>query len=182
MVWPRSPERCFATRTALRADKIPKREREEKAMKLVRYFTVCVFCVVLAVVAAMMVTAQSDDPSGKSSPPDMTAYVRNAIPDDHTPNILAPASPSVFQAPTVVDVVVNNTDPTLTMTDTFNDGEPSIAVNPLNPNEIVITAFSGSWGANAPVWHSMDGGNTWTKRFTVPAPPGIPSAVGCPCD
>ncbi len=71
--------------------------------------------------------------------------------------------------------------PNLTNTDTFNDGETSIAVNPESPGEIVITAFSGSWGANAPLWHSTDGGNIWTKQFTVPAPPGI-AAGGCPCD
>ena len=78
-------------------------------------------------------------------------------------------------------VVVNNTDPNLTNTDTFNDGETSITANPANPNEVVITAFSGSWGANAPLWQSTDGGNIWTKQFTIPAPPGI-AAGGCPCD
>jgi len=46
----------------------------------------------------------------------------------------------------------------------------------------VISAFSGGWGANAPIWHSTDGGSTWTEQFTVPAPPGIPGASGCPCD
>jgi hypothetical protein len=81
----------------------------------------------------------------------------------------------------IVDVVVNNTNPTLALTDTFNDGETSIAVNPDNPNDIVITAFSGSWGAHAPLWHSLDGGRTWTKQFTIPIPPGVPAA-GCPCD
>src|SRR5262249_46880457 len=49
------------------------------------------------------------------------------------------------------------------------------------PNEIVITAFSGSWGANAPLWQSTNGGNIWTKQFTIPSPPGI-AATGCPCD
>jgi len=76
---------------------------------------------------------------------------------------------------------VNNTDPNLTNTDTFNDGETSITVNPANPDEIVVTAFSGSWGAHAPLWQSTDGGHIWTKRFTIPAPPGI-AATGCPCD
>jgi photosystem II stability/assembly factor-like uncharacterized protein len=70
---------------------------------------------------------------------------------------------------------------TLTETDVFNDGETSIAVNPRNPDEIIITAFSGAWGANAPLWHSTDGGRTWTKRFTSNAPPGVPAA-GCPWD
>jgi len=75
---------------------------------------------------------------------------------------------------------VNNTNPTLTNTDIFNDGETSIAVNPANPDEVVITAFSGGWGATAPLWHSTDGGLTWTKQFTLPSPPGVPP--GCPCD
>jgi len=81
----------------------------------------------------------------------------------------------------IVDTVVNNTDPNLTNTDTFNDGETSITVNRANPNEVVVTAFSGGWGTNAPFWQSTDGGNNWTKQFTIPAPPGI-AAGGCPCD
>ena len=81
----------------------------------------------------------------------------------------------------IVDAVVNNSDPNLTNTDTENDGETSIAVNPANQAEIVITAFSGDWGTNTPLWHSTDAGSTWTKQFTVPSPPGV-AAAGCPCD
>jgi hypothetical protein len=83
---------------------------------------------------------------------------------------------------TVVDTVVNNTDPNLTNTDTFNDGETSIAINPRNPLDITITAFSGSWGATAPLWRSTNGGQTWTKLFTIPVPPGAGGTAGCPCD
>ncbi|HEY4257810.1 MAG TPA: hypothetical protein VGM66_11400 [Candidatus Udaeobacter sp.] len=117
--------------------------------------------------------------STRDAPPDTTPYWRPAIPADHAPRgtRAIPLVPSIF----IVDTVVSNTDPNLTNTDTFNDGETSITVNPANPNEIVITAFSGSWGANAPLWHSTDGGNLWTKRFTIPATPGI-AASGCPCD
>ena len=77
-------------------------------------------------------------------------------------------------------MVVSNTNPNLTNTDTANDGETTIAINPANPDEIVISAFSGGWGANAPIYHSTDGGLTWTREFSVPVPPGWPS--GCPCD
>lgn len=117
--------------------------------------------------------------STRDAPPDTTPYSRPAIPADYAPRgtRAIPLAPSIF----IVDTVVSNTDPNLTNTDTFNDGETSITVNPANPSEIVITAFSGSWGANAPLWHSTDGGNLWTKRFTIPAPPGI-AASGCPCD
>ena len=120
--------------------------------------------------------------STRSAPPDLTPYWRPALPEDSAPRGIRaiPLLPGIF-AIFVVDPVVNNTDPNLTNTDTFNDGETSIAVNPANPNEIVITAFSGSWGADAPLWQSTDGGNIWTKQFTIPAPPGV-AAAGCPCD
>lgn len=117
------------------------------------------------------------DESTTSSPPDLRSYTRPLIPQDRIPR------PNLAPTITVVDTVVNNTNPNLINTDTFNDGEPTIAINPLNPNEIVITAFSGSWGANSPIWHSTDGGNTWTKEFTVPQPPGAGNGTtGCPCD
>jgi len=55
--------------------------------------------------------------------------------------------------------------------------ETSIAVNPNNRNQIVISAFSSNWGAgNAVVWQSTDGGQTWTEQSTIPAPPGVPAA------
>jgi len=117
--------------------------------------------------------------STRDAPPDTTPYRRPAFPEDYAPRGIRaiPIIPGVF----IVDVVVNNTDPNLTNTDTFNDGETSITVNPANPNEIVVTAFSGSWGAHAPLWHSAEGGNVWTKQFTIPAPAGM-AATGCPCD
>ena len=126
---------------------------------------------------------QSDKPTpttddDRDSPPDTTPYFRSALPQDFAPGGRKVLAPSLF----VRDVVVSNTNANLTNTDTANDGEPSIGINPANPNEIVLTAFSGSWGANAPLWHSTDGGNTWTKQFTIPVPPGIPSAINCPCD
>src|SRR5262249_10324059 len=55
-------------------------------------------------------------------------------------------------------------------------------INPRQPNEVVITAFSGSWGATAPLWLSRNGGNTWTKEFTINPPPGVGGVPGCPCD
>ena len=91
-------------------------------------------------------------------------------------------SPLVVTPTFVVDAVVNNTDATLKNTDTFNDGEVSIAVDPLNLNRIVMTAFSGSWGATAPLWLSTDGGSTWTKEFSINPPPGAGGVTGCPCD
>jgi hypothetical protein len=116
--------------------------------------------------------------SARSWPKDTRPQARPAVPEDY-----APGGQGAFHLPPVpfnihiVDAVVSNTDPTLTTMDTFVDWEPSIAVNPRDPDEIVITTFSGSWGATAPLWLSTDRGRTWTKQFTIPAPPGVP-AVG----
>jgi hypothetical protein len=141
--------------------------------------------------------------SAKSSPKDTNNYSRPAISADTAGTKIQTTKPAVKPQVTgpvniikVIDAVVNNTDPNLKNTDTCNDGETSIAINPLNSNEIVISAFSGpstavacppngSWIAgspNAPVWHSTDNGQTWTKLFTVPFPPGVGGTLGCPCD
>jgi hypothetical protein len=144
-----------------------------------------VFVAGVGLVPALVAGAFAQESGGKSWPKDTTPYSRPAIPEDRVPATSgagaeggAGSSANVIG---VIDTVVNNTDPALQNTDTFNDGETSIAVNPANPDEIVISAFSGGWGANAPIWHSTDGGQTWTKRFTVPAPPGVTTS-GCPCD
>jgi hypothetical protein len=128
---------------------------------------------------------ESVEQSARSWPKDLTPYSRPAIPADVAPaaqGIGESAAGTSINVIRVIDAVVNNTDATLQNTDTFNDGETSIAVNPQNPDEIVMSAFSGEWGTNAPIWHSTDGGQTWTKRFTVPVPPGDAGATGCPCD
>lgn len=145
------------------------------------------------ILAGAFLVAQTNDVSvgGRSTPRDMNDYNRAAVPSD----LFAPLAPV---AP-VIDLVINNTDPNLKNTDLFNDGEPSIAINPLNVNQISITAFSGSrWqprgGPGAPVpgtaiWTSTDAGNTWTKTFSIQVPPDynrpdhiVQGARGCPCD
>jgi len=51
------------------------------------------------------------------------------------------------------------------------DSEPTLAVNPRNPQQIVGTAFSPDpmGGANAPIYISIDGGRTWTLNSIVPS-------------
>src|SRR5262249_4305232 len=84
---------------------------------------------------------QKPNDSTRDAPPDTRPYRRPTIPGDFAPKGTRPIPllPGVF----IVDTVVNNTDPNLTNTDTFNDGETSITVNRANPSEVVITAFSG---------------------------------------
>lgn len=144
----------------------------------------------LGIVCAMMLLVltrggQAQLLSMRSLPLDLTPYVRPQTSDEAT--VSGVGSEYLLGAESIGrlfirDVVVSNSDPNLTNTDTFNDGETSIAINPRKRREIVITAFSGSWGATAPIWQTTDGGTTWTKQFTVPVPPGVPAAIGCPCD
>jgi hypothetical protein len=133
--------------------------------------------------------ADPDDlASIRSVPPDTTPYTRPEVPEDHwvvgREGVLSGAIPPTIVGVRIVNVVVNNTDAGLLFTDTFNDGETSIAVNPLNPDEIVITAFSGTSGGKAALWHSLDGGQIWTKEFSIPPAPGVPGFFACggPCD
>ena len=58
---------------------------------------------------------------------------------------------------------------------TYRDwgNEPSVAVNPTNPQEIIISSFAyGSWvsSSTAQLWHSTDGGNSWFISFAMPTP------------
>src|SRR5690242_2822283 len=61
--------------------------------------------------------------STRDAPPDTTPYWRPAVPEDYAPKSTRPIPliPNIL----IVDTVVNNTDPNLTNTDTFNDGETS---------------------------------------------------------
>ncbi|MEH0422886.1 hypothetical protein [Streptomyces sp. B21-083] len=65
---------------------------------------------------------------------------------------------------------VVNITPVALSGDVSQDGEPSIAVNPERPNEMVATAFTPDpmGGPLAPIYVSTDGGNTWTLRSIVP--------------
>ena len=123
------------------------------------------------------VSAQSGEESTRSYPPDVTHYVRPLGPFESGDMRGAGLPPPIF----LRDPVVSNTDPTLNAGDTAHDGETSIAINPQNPNDIVISAFSDSWGANTLVYHSLDGGLTWSQQDTIPNPP-TNLGNGCPCD
>ena len=120
----------------------------------------------------------------RDAPPDTTNYQRPLIPEERSKKG-QPLNPLLTPTLFVVDCVVNNTNATLQNTDTAGDSEPSIAINPLNTNQISITAFSGGWGSpgNAIIWNSSDGGNTWSRQATILQPPNAPGTNGqCPCD
>jgi hypothetical protein len=85
--------------------------------------------------------------------------------------LLLAAAGAASAATTLVDIATETTDPS-----NLADTEPSIAVNPVDPAQIAVVAFSGNWapGVMAPVWKSNDGGVTWRKVFQIPQPaPGL---------
>lgn len=67
-----------------------------------------------------------------------------------------------------------NVVPAANAAETAQDSEPNIAVNPANPNEIVVTAFTPDplGSANAPIYRTTDGGRTWALEAIVPSVAG----------
>jgi hypothetical protein len=115
-------------------------------------------------------------PSTSSSPADKTVYSRPAVARDLNP--AGTSAPGALVAAAFLrDPIMSNPSP-----NGAGGSEPSIAINPSNPNEIVIAAGFGGWNGNARLFHSLDGGNTWNTRFTIPAPPLGAGTSGCPCD
>ncbi len=55
--------------------------------------------------------------------------------------------------------------------ETNQDSEPNIAVNPANPMQIAASAFTPNpmGGSNAPIYVSVNGGDTWTLNSIVPS-------------
>jgi hypothetical protein len=114
-----------------------------------------------------------DKPTLHVQPPGIPPALRN-------PGTKAPAS--VINGITYIDVFLN------AGYDLANDdrgNEPAITANPLDPNQIVLTSFSGSdWptGGNATFFYSSNGGTSWTYIAAVPPPPGTTTNYYCPCD
>ncbi len=79
------------------------------------------FAGILFAATASPQQASEEENSVRSSPKDLTEYARPAGASDLRHGRI---HPKVF----IRDVVVSNTDPTLSATDTLNDGETSITV------------------------------------------------------
>jgi hypothetical protein len=67
-------------------------------------------------------------------------------------------------------VLVVNCVPQERSDESNNDVEPSLAVNPANPDQIIITAATppDHGKGDGPIYYSSDGGNTWRLVFEVP--------------
>jgi hypothetical protein len=83
-------------------------------------------------------------------------------------------SPAGVASQAVQPVFVINMIPRALSAESHQDSEPHLTVNPSNPLQIVGTAFTPDpgGGANAPIYVSMDGGNTWTLNSIVPSVAG----------
>src|SRR5262249_7211617 len=84
-------------------------------------------------------------------------------------------------------VLVVNMIPRSLSGETNQDSEPTIAVNPANPLQLVGTAFTPdpAGGDHAPIYVSSDGGNTWVLHFTLPRQTqaaGITVALAAPAN
>jgi len=118
--------------------------------------------------------------AASSYPPDLTHPSRASTAAERSASRVLPALGAVF----IADPAVANTDPNFKNTDTIGGSEPSVALNPANLMQIVVTGFSGNWagGGNAPLWFSTNGGMTWTKFASITPPPDRVVSPQCPCD
>jgi hypothetical protein len=80
---------------------------------------------------------------------------------------------STKSSPTLSVLVVNMIPKSLSG-ETNQDSEPHLTVNPANPQQIVGTAFTPApaSGPNAPIYVSLDGGNSWRLNAIVPSTTG----------
>lgn len=97
---------------------------------------------------------------------------RMELPASPHPRVEEPRVPLLPRG--LVDIANENTDQ-------YNkaDTEPSIAVNPNNPQQIAVLTFSEGWDPDeenpkpefmAPIWKSDDSGKTWRKVRQIPCP------------
>ena len=81
----------------------------------------------------------------------------------------------------VVNIVPGDQSNADQSNETHQDSEPSLAVNPVNPLQMVASAFTPSTDpndTNAPIYVSTDGGNTWSLKPGVPGGNSKPGNSG----
>src|SRR5215831_7322234 len=85
------------------------------------------------------------------------------------PRKKAAGKKAASKAPT--NVLVVNMIPRALSGESHQDSEPTIAVNPANPLHIAGSAFTPdpAGGNLAPIFTSVDGGNTWTLKSIIPS-------------
>ncbi len=154
---------------------------------------IAVAMVALGALAIPGIAAAAIAPAGanpatdvRSAPPSLSGTTRAVVPEDFDATTAATArTPGLL----VRDVVRSAGQPP----GLFPEGatEPSVAIDPRNPQHIAITSFYDFWfdskssaGRNASLFYSIDGGHSWTRRDTIPPGPGVVSLRRTfgPCD
>ena len=107
--------------------------------------------------------------SVSSSPPDRTTSSPQVTATERTLR-RAPALPGVF-----------TTDPVISA-NSVGGSEPSIAVNPANPNQIAISRFTFRWNNNSGRALLHRRRDHVDERGHDPTAPGVGGTAGCPCD
>lgn len=87
--------------------------------------------------------------------------------------LMALSLPTVaqFKPPPVMQVRIVNMTPQEHSEEMHRDGEPNLAVNPANPQQMAASALTPDlWGEGlyAPIYVSIDGGQTWRLNTIVP--------------
>jgi hypothetical protein len=80
---------------------------------------------------------------------------------------------------TAGQVLVVNMIPRALSGEDEQDSEPTVAVNPANPQQIAASAFTPDPGGGnfAPIFTSVDGGTTWTLKSIVPSNTAITADI-----
>ncbi|MEU4116797.1 Ig-like domain-containing protein [Kitasatospora sp. NPDC028055] len=136
----------------------------------------------------LLLSVQAWAGESAAPPPNPTTTARSGGATDQPPDRTdrpGPETPRLVRPlQRVPGLNIIDADASAASTPTF--GEPSIAINPANPQQIAITRFGpkpGSrWDNAAQLLYSTNGGTSWTPESAIPVPPGVPGTSGGPCD
>jgi hypothetical protein len=134
--------------------------------------------------SAIQSTGEETRLAGSSQPPDTSPHYRPSIPEDlavarrNRPAVLLQAPGPNFNLAKLIDVG----EATSSCGAGTSCTEPSIAVNPENPNIIVIHAGFHDWDStgqnNARLFVSTNGGTTWSSKDAIDRPTNISVETG----
>jgi hypothetical protein len=118
---------------------------------------------------------------GSSQPPDTTQYHRPAIRMDRDlARRIRPPVRARLQAPNPSLLKLIDVNASAPGSDSVSRTEPSIAVNPENPNVIVVHGGFGDWAGSqcSSLFVSTNGGISWNRVRSINPPTNIPVKSG----
>jgi hypothetical protein len=82
--------------------------------------------------------------------------------------VLLAVLPVLCPALARAEIMIVNVIPNNLSNETAQNSEPSIAVNPMNANQVIISAFGTGLTPGNPYFQSQNGGMTWTNFQNIP--------------